>query len=105
MEYKAKKRLIFCINLVEWVFEYGDCYRNCGRKGGSCEFCGTGGFCCRNPNGFYGDNGDCPFESLEMLKYESNVPDRHVCVRKYTQGTLETIFKKSFCTDKIYRLN
>ena len=58
-----------------------DCWHKCGRKGGSCSFCGAGGFCCSDFGG--SQNGDCPFDAFKAVKEQaprSRHGSYHVCV-------------------------
>jgi len=61
-----------CVKKSGWFqMSKDNCWTKCGSKGGPCEdFCGSGGFCCRQ--GY----GDCPSEA----KDES--PILHTCVKK-----------------------
>uniref|UniRef100_A0A7S0BA89 Intein C-terminal splicing domain-containing protein n=1 Tax=Pyrodinium bahamense TaxID=73915 RepID=A0A7S0BA89_9DINO len=58
-----------------------DCYEQCGRRQGKCDFCGTGGKCCRSafkePQDLVGDAG--------CGQYEGGV-GKHVCVGVAHEG-------------------
>jgi len=78
----ARERASSEMNPKEWVSEDQDCWYKCGNKGGSCQFCGQGGYCCRNTYGYNGNNGDCPIEALAMMEYITKVDNYRVCIRK-----------------------
>ena len=71
----------FDCNLGEWNVKYGDCYSQCGLKGGTCSYCNNGyleGYCCRKDG--YGGNGDCPQSAIQSIPNDKKY---HLCVSRH----------------------
>ena len=60
-----------------------DCFQPCGSKGGLCEFCGVGGFCCHR------DRTDCHPDLAALAKQGA-----HTCIVCTAQGMS--------CTDTLF---
>ena len=71
--------ILFFILDQNWYFPKSDydCWLNCGKKGGTCEWCGENGYCC---SGFRDrDNADCPSDAVNYIITKTS-QQRHMCI-------------------------
>ena len=92
---------------LEWIPQPGNCWKECGKKGGLCPACmnydttAISGYCCSGANHLHGNgpifNGDCPSNAIAIQK--SNV---HSCIIAKRKGKiLFSIFDLYFCEPKV----